>query len=73
MVSIQPGEIFKTSESTSPGAAPLIDIGVTALSPLISGHTVSATVSTPGVARRRSITWAPKHRRLGTMGSGLPD
>ena len=56
-MSIQPGEIFKTSESTSPGAAPLIDIGVTALSPLISGHTVSATVSTPGVARRRSITW----------------
>ena len=57
MVSIQPGEIFRTSESTSPGAPPLTAIAVTELSPLISGQTVRATVSTPGVARSRSITW----------------
>ncbi len=30
------------------------------LSPLISGQTVSATVSTPGTARRRSATWSQK-------------
>ena len=71
IVSIQPGEIFKTSESTSPGAAPLIDIG---------GHRAFPAHQRPHGQRDRLHTRSgaqvfrhlvPEDRRLGAMGSGL--
>ena len=52
----QPGETLSKSEKTSLGGAPPIEMKPAQLSPLMSGHTVSATVSTPGTPRRCSTT-----------------
>ena len=43
----------------------------TALSPLISGHPASATVSTPGTARRCSATWSQKTGGWGRARDGF--
>src|SRR5262249_9557736 len=51
----------------SPGGAPSIEMLPTALSPLISGHPISATFSTPGTDRRCSSTWSQRSGDCGTL------
>src|SRR6266480_366547 len=56
IVCIQPGETLRKYASTGPGGAPLTETNPFQDDPPSNGHRLKATVSTPGVERKRSAT-----------------
>ncbi len=60
MVAIQPGEMCRKNASTSVGGAPLTEIKLLDMVPLMSGQPASATASAPGNSRRWAATCSQK-------------